>query len=108
MDIRRVIRALAVEIQQSTQRMTTALCKKLWFSFRTGDTSQSERAKQKRKPSFGLVTTPESLHVLLSTKDHPKSFQHLKVIVVDEWHERGTKRGVQVELSHCLFAFFPS
>ena len=94
------LRALAVEIQQATQRITNELHPDLNIALRTGDTSQSERAKQKRKPSFGLVTTPESLHVLLSTKDHPKNFQHLKVIVVDEWHELlGTKRGVQVELA---------
>ena len=103
------LRALAVEIQQATQRMTTELHPDLNIALRTGDTSQSERAKQKRKPSFGLVTTPESLHVLLSTKDHPKSFQHLKVIVVDEWHELlGTKRGVQVELAIAyLRSFLP-
>ena len=103
------LRALAVEIQQATQRMTIELHPDLNIALRTGDTSQSERAKQKRKPSFGLVTTPESLHVLLSTKDHPKSFQHLKVIVVDEWHELlGTKRGVQVELAIAyLRSFLP-
>ena len=94
------LRALAVEIQQATQRMTTDLIPDLRVALRTGDTSQSERAKQKRKPSFGLVTTPESLHVLLSTKDHQKQFKYVKVIVVDEWHELlGTKRGVQVELA---------
>ncbi len=94
------LRALAVEIQQATQRITSELHPDLNIVLRTGDTSQSERAKQKRKPSFGLVTTPESLHVLLSAKDHSKSFQHLKVIVVDEWHELlGSKRGVQVELA---------
>ena len=103
------LRALAVEIQQATQRMTSKLHPDLNIALRTGDTSQSERTKQKRKPPFGLVTTPESLHVLLSTKDHLKSFQHLKVIVVDEWHELlGTKRGVQVELAiSYLRSFLP-
>ncbi|MGB2171259.1 MAG: ligase-associated DNA damage response DEXH box helicase [Flavobacteriaceae bacterium] len=94
------LRALAVEIQQATQRMNNDLSPKLKVALRTGDTSQSERAKQKRTPTFGLVTTPESLHVLLSAKDHQKQFEHLKVIVVDEWHELlGTKRGVQIELA---------
>lgn len=94
------LRALAVEIQQATQRMNNDLSPKLKVALRTGDTSQSERAKQKRTPAFGLVTTPESLHVLLSAKDHQKQFEHLKVIVVDEWHELlGTKRGVQIELA---------
>ena len=104
------LRALAVEIQQATQRMTKDLIPDLQIALRTGDTSQNERAKQKRKPSFGLVTTPESLHVLLSTKDHQKQFQHLKVVVVDEWHELlGTKRGVQVELALAyLRSFLPN
>ena len=103
------LRALAVEIQQATQRMTKDLIPDLQIALRTGDTSQSERAKQKRKPSFGLVTTPESLHVILSTKAHQKQFQHLKVVVVDEWHELlGTKRGVQVALALAyLRSFLP-
>ena len=65
---------------------------------------------QKRKPSFGLVTTPESLHLLLSTKDHQKTLQSLKVIVIDEWHELlGTKRGVQIELAIAyLNSFLPN
>ena len=45
---------LAVEIQQATQRMTQDLCPDLNVSLRTGDTSQSERAKTKGKPSFSL------------------------------------------------------
>ena len=103
------LRALAAEIQQAAQRMTTDLMPDVQVALRTGDTPQNERAKQKRKPSFGLVTTPESLHVLLSTKDHQKQFQHLKAVVVDEWHELlGTKRGVQVELALAyLRSFLP-
>lgn len=104
------LRALAVEIQQATQSMNTALVPDLKVAVRTGDTSQSDRAKQKRKPNFGLVTTPESLHVLLSTKDHQAQFSHLKAVVVDEWHELlGTKRGVQIELALAyLRSFLPN
>tara|TARA_S200000501_G_scaffold275966_1_gene259808 strand:- start:211 stop:2628 length:2418 start_codon:yes stop_codon:yes gene_type:complete len=94
------LRALAVEIQQATQRMNDALLPATKVALRTGDTSQNLRAKQKRDPSFGLVTTPESLHVLLSTKEHKTYFKQLRVVVIDEWHELlGTKRGVQVELA---------
>ena len=94
------LRALAVEIQQATQRMNDALLPDQKIGLRTGDTHQSERAKQKRNPPFGLVTTPESLHVLMSTKDHQKQLSQLQVVVVDEWHELlGTKRGVQMELA---------
>ncbi|MGD2004595.1 MAG: ligase-associated DNA damage response DEXH box helicase, partial [Flavobacteriaceae bacterium] len=103
------LRALAVEIQQATQKMNTALLPNTEVALRTGDTSQSVRVKQKRNPSFGMVTTPESLHVLLSTKDHQHFFKHLQVVVVDEWHELlGTKRGVQVELALAyLRSFIP-
>ena len=94
------LRALAVEIQQATQRVNDALLPDQKIGLRTGDTPQSERAKQKRNPPFGLVTTPESLHVLMSTKDHQKQLSQLQVVVVDEWHELlGTKRGVQMELA---------
>ena len=104
------LRALAVEIQQATQRMNDALLPDQKIGLRTGDTPQSERAKQKRNPPFGLVTTPESLHVLMSTKDHQKQLSQLQVVVVDEWHELlGTKRGVQMELAIAyLRSFSPS
>jgi len=103
------LRALAVEIQQATQKMNSALLPETEVVLRTGDTSQSSRTKQKRNPSFGLVTTPESLHLLLSTKEHQNDFNQLQVVVVDEWHELlGTKRGVQVELALAyLRSFLP-
>ena len=94
------LRALAVEIQKSTQQMTSDLIPEAQVGIRTGDTSSSERTRLKKKPPFGLVTTPESLHLLLSAKAHDRYFKHLKVIVVDEWHELiGSKRGVQIELA---------
>ena len=103
------LRALAVEIQKAIQIMTNDLNPDLKIALRTGDTSQKERGNQKRKPSFGLVTTPESLHLLLSTKDHQKTLQNLKVIVIDEWHELlGTKRGVQIELAIAYLNYFSS
>ncbi|NND95491.1 MAG: ligase-associated DNA damage response DEXH box helicase, partial [Flavobacteriales bacterium] len=56
--------------------------------------------KQKEKPPFMLVITPESLHLLLSYKESKKYFKHLRYIVVDEWHELlSSKRGVQTELA---------
>jgi ATP-dependent Lhr-like helicase len=67
---------------------------------RTGDTSQSERAKQKRQMPDLLITTPESLMLLLASKGYEKTFKNLTAIVVDEWHELlGSKRGVQMELA---------
>ena len=103
------LRALASEIQKATQRMTTDLCPGLKVELRTGDSPQSERTRQKRSPSFGLITTPESLHVLISNKEHKRYFENLQIIVVDEWHELlGSKRGVQIELALAyLRSFLP-
>lgn len=66
---------------------------------RTGDTSTKERARQKTTMPDLLITTPESLQLLLSSKGYNKLFKDCSAIVVDEWHELlGTKRGVQMEL----------
>src|SRR5690606_24403810 len=47
-----------------------------------------------------LVTTPESLHLLLAPKNYDNTFKNCTAIVIDEWHELlGSKRGVQVELA---------
>ncbi len=66
---------------------------------RTGDTSTLERQKQIKSPPTILITTPESLHVMLTSQKSKKIFDSIKGIVVDEWHELiGSKRGVQTEL----------
>lgn len=94
------IRALAKEIQSSVQRAADDLGLNWQVAIRSGDTKSSERAKQKKNPPEVLITTPESLHLLLASKGYSKYFQNLNAIVVDEWHELvGTKRGVQVELA---------
>lgn len=67
---------------------------------RTGDTSTNERSRQKRNMPDLLITTPESLQLLLSSKGYEKVFKYCSAIIVDEWHELlGTKRGVQMELA---------
>ncbi|AFL80651.1 Lhr-like helicase [Aequorivita sublithincola DSM 14238] len=94
------LRALSVEIQQSAQRFADDLGTGLTVGIRTGDTSQSERAKQKRQMPDLLITTPESLMLLLTSKGYDKTFKTLTAVVVDEWHELlGSKRGVQMELA---------
>ena len=94
------LRALGVEIQKATQKMLSDFNPELKVGLRTADTPQSQRNKLLKDPPFGLVSTPESVHVLLANKEHQKYFKQLKVIVVDEWHELlGSKRGVQVELA---------
>lgn len=68
---------------------------------RTGDTSAGTRSRQRKQPPQALVTTPESLSLLLSYANASDQFRGLKAVIVDEWHELiGSKRGVQLEL--CL------
>ncbi len=94
------LRALAAEIKNACERPCEALQLPVKVGQRTGDTKLSERAKQKKQMPHLLIITPESLHLLLSQKEHEKLFQHLQYVVVDEWHELlGSKRGVQVELA---------
>lgn len=94
------IRALSKEIEYSAQRLIKDLELPWRVGVRSGDTSVRERAKQKEKPPEILITTPESLHLLLAQKGYSEFFRELKVVVADEWHElMGSKRGVQVELA---------
>ena len=93
------LRALAGEIAESAQRMCDGVGLDWKVGVRTGDTSTKERAAQKKALPQLLVTTPESLHVLLATKGYAELFKHLDWFIADEWHELlGSKRGVQVEL----------
>lgn len=94
------LRALSVEIKQAAERVASDLGTQMTVGIRSGDTSTSERTKQKNKMPDLLITTPESLQLLLATKDYDKTFANCTAIVIDEWHELlGTKRGVQMELA---------
>ncbi|MBO0342379.1 ligase-associated DNA damage response DEXH box helicase [Flagellimonas profundi] len=93
------LRALSQEIKQSAERITKDLGTQMTVGIRTGDTSAKERAKMRTNMPDLLITTPESLQLLLSSKGYEKTFKDCSAIVVDEWHELlGTKRGVQMEL----------
>lgn len=94
------VRALGGDIQRAMQAAATELNSGWNIALRTGDTSTQDRAKQRKNVPQVLVTTPESLHLMLATKDYEALFRNLQVVVVDEWHELiGGKRGVQVELA---------
>ncbi|PRP67430.1 ligase-associated DNA damage response DEXH box helicase [Nonlabens agnitus] len=93
------LRSLSNEIEQTSQHFVDAIGLPFTVGIRSGDTSTKERAAQIKSMPDLLITTPESLHLLLASKDHQKFFGNLNAIVVDEWHELlGTKRGVQMEL----------
>jgi len=93
------LRALTNDIRKAMQEVCDELELPWRIGTRTGDTSAAEKQALRKKLPEVLLTTPESLHLMLAQKDYPKMFQHLQVVVIDEWHELlGTKRGVQVEL----------
>lgn len=94
------LRALAQDIQKAMQEVCDVIGLPWQVAVRNGDTDAKTRAAMKRRPPECLITTPETLHILISQKDHPKLFQSVQAIVVDEWHELvGNKRGVQVQLA---------
>lgn len=93
------LRALTNDIKKAMQEVCDELGIPWKIATRTGDTPAAEKTALKKKLPEVLLTTPESLHLMLAQKEYPKIFQSLQVLVVDEWHELlGTKRGVQVEL----------
>jgi ATP-dependent helicase Lhr and Lhr-like helicase len=94
------MRALAGDTQLSLQRAIDGLGVPWTVGLRTGDTSSAERAKQARRLPSALVTTPESLSLMLSNADAREKLSELRLVVVDEWHELlGNKRGVMTELA---------
>ncbi|MEK6700730.1 MAG: ligase-associated DNA damage response DEXH box helicase [Planctomycetota bacterium] len=73
--------------------------KRVRVESRTGDTKSSLRAKQKESLPDVLVTTPESLSLMLTWERSGELFAGLRCVIVDEWHELiSSKRGTQVEL----------
>jgi ATP-dependent Lhr-like helicase len=93
------LRALTNDIKKAMQEVCDEIGIPWKIATRTGDTSAAEKAALKKKLPEVLLTTPESLHLMLAQKEYPKVFSGLQVVVIDEWHELlGTKRGVQVEL----------
>ncbi|WP_373060127.1 ligase-associated DNA damage response DEXH box helicase [Gemmatimonas sp.] len=94
------LRALAADTEQALREPIEALGLPWTVESRTGDTTAATRARQRTRLPTALVTTPESLSLLLCRKDHEAIFADVRCVVVDEWHELlSTKRGVQVELA---------
>jgi ATP-dependent Lhr-like helicase len=94
------MRALASDTTRALEAPLKDLLPDWTIGSRTGDTSGSERARQMRDLPHILITTPESLSLLLSQPEAASRFARLDSIVVDEWHElMGSKRGVQTQLA---------
>lgn len=95
------LRALAADTLAQLRSPLAALGLPLEVERRTADSSPSERRRLRERLPFALVSTPESLSLMLSYPDAAERFARLDAIVVDEWHELlGSRRGVQLEL--CL------
>lgn len=94
------MRALAADTLVSLQAPLNDVLPGWRVGMRTGDTPSSERARQERAWPQALVTTPESLSLMLARADAATLFAKLDTVIVDEWHELlGNKRGVQVQLA---------
>ena len=95
------LRALVEDTTRTLEELSEGLGLPWSIQSRTGDTSASLKAKQRKRFPSCLVTTPESLSLLLSYPDTKSAFSDLRAVIVDEWHELlATKRGTQTEL--CL------
>ena len=94
------MRALSHDTLLALQDAAATLAPAWTLAARTGDTSTTERAAQQRRWPTALVTTPESLSLMLSRAEAPEVLRKVRLVVVDEWHELlGTKRGVQLQLA---------
>lgn len=94
------MRALAADTARALEAPLLDLHIPWSVGLRTGDTSSSERARQSRRLPTTLITTPESLTLMLARADAHTALATLRMVVVDEWHELlGNKRGVQLQLA---------
>lgn len=94
------LRALANDTAKSLQDSADALGLPWTVETRTGDTAASVKARQRKRLPTALITTPESLTILLTYPETARQIKGVRCIVCDEWHELlATKRGVQTELA---------
>ena len=94
------MRALAADSARAMKAPLDDLCLGWTVGIRTGDTPSGERAKQDRRFPTVLVTTPESLSLMLTREHAHDELAGIHTVIVDEWHElMGSKRGVQVQLA---------
>jgi ATP-dependent Lhr-like helicase len=94
------MRALAADTVRALGEPLAALGLRWQVGLRTGDTSSAERQRQSRRLPPALVTTPESLSLMLTRPQSSRELAGLRLVVVDEWHELlASKRGVQLQLA---------
>lgn len=94
------LRAVSRDIELALRAPIDDLRLGLTVESRTGDTSASLRARQRRELPNILVTTPESLTLMLTWPECREALASLKCVILDEWHELiSSKRGTQTELA---------
>src|SRR5687768_4959025 len=104
------LKALNNDVQRNLETPLAQLKDRFWeggepfpeirVAVRTGDTSAGERARMLRKTPHVLITTPESLHILLTSARGRTMFSHLRAVIVDEIHAvAGSKRGAHLALT---------
>lgn len=97
------LRALASDTARALQAVVDGLGLGWRVGLRSGDASNRERRQAREGRIDVLVTTPESLALLLSYPDTLARMRQLRCMVVDEWHELlGNKRGVLLQLNLAL------
>ena len=93
------LKALAADIRRNLRRPVEGAGLPIRIEDRTGDTSYTQRRRQRADPPHILLTTPESLALLLSYEDAPQIFAGLQRVIIDEIHALAeSKRGDQLML----------
>jgi ATP-dependent Lhr-like helicase len=93
------LKALAADIRRNLETPVAEMGLPIRIEDRTGDTRQGQKARQRRDPPHILLTTPESLALLLASEEAPRLFAGLRAVVVDEAHALAEgKRGDQLTL----------
>src|SRR5438045_3918563 len=93
------LKALNYDIERNLRGPLAGLQSELRVAVRTGDTPQKERAEMLRHPPDILITTPESLYLLLTSRAR-ENLKGVRTLILDEVHAvAGTKRGAHLALS---------
>src|SRR5205807_3826353 len=96
------LRALAYDIEKNLRVPIAGMGLEKTFAIhlRTGDTTQTNRAKFRKQGAHFLVTTPESLAVMLAQESYVKHLRNCQFVIVDELHSfAGNKRGADLTIS---------